>query len=555
MLTKDLLVARRYRGKIHPRFADPNSRESQELAGRILKTFQAHVGQSRERLARALADLEGPRNFKLVRGLAQLLERRSLFEPCYTIEPPELRRWLFREGYVTSHQERRARFEEAARCFGISAEELERTFWADREENHILRGFLEGRAAPKGEPAPDLLEEPGIAPQDLLRQYNLSLAQTLLFDALELWFEVSENYQQIFRWIKCLGLMYEAVEVPDGRVKVKVDGPASLFKETTKYGTALAKLLPALVRAQEFRLEARIKEGQNRYTFELDHSKRSLFPLLDSHRDRESADASIPLERFDSAVEANFYRRIRGVMRDWEVKREPTIFKAGRHIFIPDFGFERRGVRYYLEIVGFWTPEYLKKKLAKLKATETNLLVAVDKKLNCTEEELKETGQEFFLYEKRLPLEPVIRRLLDLAERQTARERERLNKQPLPLPIDGEVIPLAELARANDVGVEALREVLAGRIADGRIQGRRLIGDRLVSQQLLERLRAELDALPADDEADDDDNGGRSLAVAAVQGVLERHGLTEAALEAVGYKVERESLLEARVVRLHRSRG
>jgi hypothetical protein len=73
------------------------------------------------------------------------------------------------------------------------------------------------------------------------------------------------------------------------------------------------------------------------------------------------------------------------------------------------------------------------------------------------------------------------------------------------------------------------------------------------SNQLLERLRAELDALPADDEADDGDNGGRSLAVAAVQEVLERHGLSEAALEAVGYKVERESLLEARVVRLRRS--
>lgn len=51
--------------------------------------------------------------------------------------------------------------------------------------------------------------------------------------------------------------------------------------------------------------------------------------------------------------------------------------------------------RHYLEIVGFWTPEYLQKKLAKLRAAQTKMLIAVDKNLKCTEEELGE-GKELF---------------------------------------------------------------------------------------------------------------------------------------------------------------
>jgi len=36
-------------------------------------------------------------------------------------------------------------------------------------------------------------------------------------------------------------------------------------------------------------------------------------------------------------------------------------------VFIPDFGFEKNGVKAYLEVVGFWTDEYLQKKLGKLR--------------------------------------------------------------------------------------------------------------------------------------------------------------------------------------------
>ena len=52
----------------------------------------------------------------------------------------------------------------------------------------------------------------------------------------------------------------------------------------------------------------------------------------------------------------------------WNLVREPDplILSSGK-AFIPDFVFEKYGVKVYLEIVGFWTEDYLKRKLEKIK--------------------------------------------------------------------------------------------------------------------------------------------------------------------------------------------
>ena len=637
MLTKDLLVARRYRGRIYPRYADPRSPEHLRLAERVLEVFRSHLGKRRELLQRGLEglELEAPGAptagaAKLVRGLAQLIERRCLFEPAVPaalraggIEPAELRRRLCRRGFVTSPQEREARLREVAEEFQregirVSPEELAGVIWADLEENQILRGFLADDRAGEGtgsrdgdegegpadaggsiEDRPSAAEELELTPGELLRRYNLSLTQTLLFDALEVWFEVSGHYQAIFRRIKRLGLMYEAVEELPGQVKVRVDGPASLLKETTRYGTALAKLLPTLIQAPKFRLKARIKakdrdgasSSPRHLIFELDHTSRGLFPSVTDFEGMTAADAL-----FDSEVERDFYLRIRGVMRGWTVLREPTILKAGPQVFIPDFGFELKSgsgresrsrseseggrVRYYLEIVGFWTPEYLKKKLAKLRAVDAPLLVAVDRALCCHEGlssslgALEEGGKEVFFYERRLPLKPVIDRLLELEEEQRRRDEaliEELGPEGLAKALEEAVsvhpqpdrLSLGELASRLGVGVRALREALA-QVGTEPLEGYRLVGDELISEGLLARVRTELEALPpapapasapasAAAPADAGDAGTRAEVrrgwqLDKVLEVLGRYGLGEGALEVLGYRIERESLLSARVV-------
>ena len=102
----------------------------------------------------------------------------------------------------------------------VSPKQLEESLWSDLDDALVLKEF-----------AP-------IEPVELLKRYNLSLTQTLLFKAVALDVTVSENFQQIFRRIKYLGLMY-SVEKSAGMFTISVDGPMSLFKLTEKYGNIL----------------------------------------------------------------------------------------------------------------------------------------------------------------------------------------------------------------------------------------------------------------------------------------------------------------------------
>jgi len=59
---------------------------------------------------------------------------------------------------------------------------------------------------------------------------------------------------------------------------------------------------------------------------------------------------------------------------------------------LPDYAVEHPdGRRALLEIMGFWTPEYLDEKLSKIQNADVdNLVVAVSERLDCAEEDFGE---------------------------------------------------------------------------------------------------------------------------------------------------------------------
>ena len=77
---------------------------------------------------------------------------------------------------------------------------------------------------------------------------------------------------------------------------------------------------------------------------------------------------------------------------DWEVVREPQAIAVGDALIFPDFELRQRatGERWLLEIVGYWTAEYVRRKLSALRdAGMQRLIVCIDENRRCADELLE----------------------------------------------------------------------------------------------------------------------------------------------------------------------
>jgi predicted nuclease of restriction endonuclease-like RecB superfamily len=428
-----------------------------EITRSVIDVFQMHVGRTYGELIEELEGIEEI-NYRLIRGLAQIIERRCLIDTDSVIDSIAARKTVFEEarGFITSKDEREKVLDKIARKLSIEPDDLEKALWADQEGNLVIKEFHT------------------IAPEDLLRNYNRSLAQTLLFRATGMEIQIEDNYQPVFRKIKQLGLIYS---IQDS--KISLEGPLSLFKLTEKYGSAFARLLPTIMEASRWSLSAGISrktfQGKRIYDFTLDHTRRSIFGT-------ESETAEIG---FDSAIEKEFYQL---GFKGWVVKREPTVLKAGQYAFIPDFSLERNGTRIYVEIIGFWTPEYLKHKIQKLNDLQEkeSMILLVNRNLACTGSEFQ--ADNLLFYDRKIPHLEIIKILRRYEEKQQAEEIAKLSGMEISFGSDVSVINLDDVAKRYDVSLEAIKEVIKGR----KDPGYSLLGDQLVSNQVLETIQGEL---------------------------------------------------------------
>ncbi len=457
MLTSELLVTRTHLGKIEPVYAALDH-ESIEIACSVIDIFKRHTGKTYGYLLAELEELEEI-NYRMIRGLAALLERRCVIDMDSTIDPVEARRTVF-EGcreIITSQQERQKVMAGAAEKLSITPECLEKALWADQEENLIIKEFRT------------------VAPEELLRQYNLSLVQTLLFKASGMEIQIEGNYQHVFRKIKQLGLMYS---IEQG--KIYLDGPVSLFKLTERYGVAFAKLLPAVIRSGRWSLKASIMrntlQGRRVFDFTLDHARNIFNP--DNFE-----------ETFDSKIEKKFSEL---GFNGWSIRREPAVLKAGIYAFIPDFSLERNGCMVYVEIVGFWTPEYLKKKVQKINQLKENIILLVNRNLACSGSEFK--TDDLIFYDKKIPYLEIIRILRKYEEKQLLEGIKKLENTELFL--EGDVIDMAEIARKYNITVDVLKRAI--NLNHGNYL---LFGDQLVSLQTLNTIKSELSGVKKHNDA------------------------------------------------------
>ncbi|MGM0591224.1 MAG: DUF790 family protein [Halobacteriota archaeon] len=491
MLTKDLLRVSRAGGGYHPQFA---GREHRPLAARVIGAYQGHVDERRAALEEALTDMESEADhFKLVRGFASLVDRDATFETRASVPPRRVRKAVFEAaestGVVTAG-DRNAALEAAAESLRVPASAVETSLYADREVNQVLAA-LDSRWTP----------------EELVTQYNLSLAQTALFDATEVRVRSSDP-KALVSAVKRLRLMYEIRRTEEGRELV-VTGPDRLFRRTRRYGTAFARLLRTVAATDSWTVRATIDDRG---------TEREL--VLTDEDVRVPGVEPVAEMSFDSGVEADFAARFSSLDLDWELSREPEPLAAGAAVMIPDFAFDYRHAdfRVYFEIMGFWTPEYVEKKLGQLATVEdVELLVAVDESLGVGEE-IAARDHRAIPYTGTVRVKEVVSALRRYEDDLVAQAATMLPETHVP---EADVVTLDSLAADFGVSVDAM--------ADVEFPAHRRLGRMLIRPTVLEELGEVVEA---------------GMTLAEAESRLAEYGIDDASavLSAVGYRVQWDGL-------------
>lgn len=439
MLTADLARSRTTDNEVQPLFIDPDEDRYRETARELIDLFEAHLGEPKGDLDDAIDELTvADTDYKIVRGLAKLLEDECEFEVVAAANPRDIRRQLFEranEQYPIVRQPTLGEdtrkldvYSTVADEFGISLEDCYTGMYADLEANKRLvrlgNRTVDDDQESTDEAATTRLTGSSEAEYDathltvdwLLHRYNLALAQAVLYDATEMRIRVWDNFGTVFGYVKLFGLMHRiypidangtrvaSTDMADGYEAV-LDGPASLFSQSRKYGIRMANFLPALPHCERWELAADIlideTIGETR-PFTLDHTAD-----LETYYSAGN--------RYDSDVERTLAEKWERANTDWELVREDDVFDLGAEVMFPDFAIEHPdGRRAVLEIVGFWTPEYLEKKLEKIQAVNAdNLIVAVSENLDCSSEDIALTDDRVLWFKTGIHVYDVV----DLAER------------------------------------------------------------------------------------------------------------------------------------------
>jgi uncharacterized protein len=513
MLPSNLLRARTSRDRIRPLYVAVDA-ASLALAEKVEGIFRDGVGRRKGELLEKLKAVEDEGNdFKLVRGLSALLERRCTFEADTALDPVEARRAVFKEASrarASSPEERSDVLLKVSRELGVSPDALENTLFSDIEDELILRDF-----------------RPFQGPDTLLKYYNLAVTQTLLFKSLRVEFSASGNWKNIFRDIKRFGLIYSVERGGDDAegYKVSLDGPLSLFKLTERYGTSIAKLLPQIMAADSWTIKAEIlarSRGGKVYNFEAS-SEEMKDIITNLGRGAAVGDDQNPKVSplYDSTTEAKFAKSFLSYGTGWALKREPEPLVAGTHVLIPDFLFEKDGMKVYLEVVGFWTPQYLERKVAKLGSIAgVDMIVAAEESLACSKLE-RLRGKALVIYYKReVPLKPIIDHLREREASVVIKQVENL-KGGEAIALKGDVVSIEEIANQKGVAAASLKMALQ----DFKPVGYVRVGDHLfVSRAKLDEIEERL-------------GGGVERLVDALE-IIEMAGVKDdgtKVLEALGY--------------------
>jgi len=415
MLTSEQSIVEYKDGRAVPdRLTQGTHRHYREYAERMLAVYRNGAGRQRRSLHKEIEAIfadEPDCPVRRIQAFCKLLDDVSVYAADSAGVASKLRQEVFSKAArihplvrtparLFEHQEDIAKTQLAVE-FAKPWDQIERALYADVLSFQQLESF------------------PGYPDAGaFLSRYNVAQLQAAFYRAETMTVTATTDLKTIVRYAKLSRLLHEIEQVgfapQDGRKMVRgthptsyrlvFSGPASVLHETRRYGVNFARFLPALLACKGWKLTAVLQT----------HWKTKAH-LVISDADRFTSHLPAP-EEFDSGLEESFANKF-GPSRDgWQLIREGDILHEHQATFVPDFTFRHEdGTEVFLEIVGFWTPEYLEHKRQTLRRFRRHrILLAVP------QSSLREgavIADNVVVYKTALKIEPI------LAALETARSR------------------------------------------------------------------------------------------------------------------------------------
>jgi predicted nuclease of restriction endonuclease-like RecB superfamily len=242
---------------------------------------------------------------------------------------------------------REARLTAAAAPLGISPREVEELLWADLANERPV-------TLPSGRPRETTLAAFA----------NLDRVQRAIRRARQVRLCAWGDAHELVRTAARYGLLSRISRGLEGETVLEVTGPLAVFHATTVYGRALGALVPLLALHHHFTLDVDCEIGGRARMLHLEPP--ALLPPVSPPRWR-TPNIAERLAR-DLAVA--------GV----KAQREPPpIVTPGGELLFPDLVVDGAGVRWWIEILGFSTADYLDHKRASYRAAGIeHILLCID---------------------------------------------------------------------------------------------------------------------------------------------------------------------------------
>jgi len=392
MLTSEHTIVEFDRGRAIPdRLVTGKHRHYPQYAQRVLAIYRNGIGRQRRELHRQVEAVfaeESDCPIRRIQAFCKLLDDKSGYQTDPRGQAAQLRLKVFSlaarlhplvatPDRLFEHAEAETKAKIAVQL-GMPWPDIEAGLYADVMAFQRLESF---EGYPDG-PA-------------LLSRYNVAQLQACLYRAESMTVEATADFKTILRYAKLARLLHEIRPMGPSRYRITFSGPASILRETRSYGVNFARFLPALLACKGWTLSAIIQTPwKTKAKLELS--------------DRDGFKSHLPpAEEFDSTVEEAFAAKF-GPERDgWRLIREGEVLHQGQSAFVPDFVFRHQdGTQVLLEIVGFWTPEYLAGKRQTLRQfREHHILIALPER---SVREDAAVGENVILYKTALKLQPVL---------------------------------------------------------------------------------------------------------------------------------------------------